>query len=436
MKRQLLIWLSCMPTILFSQHDFGSFRAYSDYAVQHNPDLTRSLLNMAVEQQNYRSAISPLLPSARASINLTDNLVLPTQLIPKSLFGGPTGTYSEVRFGTKYNFAPGFEGSVNLINGANWQNLKIAGAGQSLAAVNYQLNREELLKNLAALYYSHLLARQNLVFAKRNQEIASEIYKSSKDRYDNGLIDELELSRSRNLQLNQEQLTSQSTSILEKTLLDLKLAANIPFAEDLNIKDSIQLQTGNSGMNFIAEERPQYLASATKARIASMTLLREKLRFLPELSAFANYNWQAQNNEFKFFSSSQHWYKSSAIGLRLDVPLFAGASRIFNVARAQLNEKIAKSDMEYARMKVEKEWLEYNIDLRRFSGETRLSSEQLGIAQKNYELAQLKFENGVLAYDALQNVFKELLMAQQQYLDKVTSYTITNCKIQFATSKP
>ena len=426
----LAIALFAIPTS--SQVVFTDFKAFSAFALQHNTDLSRSLLGIAVEQQNYRSAISPLLPYARAGANLTDNLILPTQLVPKSFVGGSATGYYEIKFGTTYTLAPTAEASVNLINAANYQNLKIAGSNQQLAQENYSLSKEELQKNLAALYYGNLLLTQNLQFASENYRVADSLYAVATLKYQQGIIDELEMSRSKSLMLTQEQVKEQSYTLLEKNKLDLKLAAGIPMKDDIQINDQIMVPSDLPTISYDPMLRPAYKVAAYKAYIARQTVTKNKLLFAPELSAFANYGYNAQNNKFDFFNKDQRWYKSSAIGLKLDIPLFAGASKYFNLERSKLNEKIALQDMDFTRAKLDKEYLELKLDVSRYRTESKNTKELLDIANRNYELAILKYQGGVLSYDAVQSVFKELLSAQQNYLDRTANYTISAFKLQLS----
>ena len=67
---------------------FVSLEQFTEYALKNNPSIQQAILNEHVEKQNRNSAISPLLPIAKGSATLSDNLILNTQLLPSEIFGG------------------------------------------------------------------------------------------------------------------------------------------------------------------------------------------------------------------------------------------------------------------------------------------------------------------------------------------------------------
>ena len=185
----------------------------------------------------------------------------------------------------------------------------------------------------------------------------------------------------------------------------------------MEIRDEILVRDADgSALIGNALNRPVVQQSLLKYQLSKMTTDRERLRFVPELTAFGNYGIQGQNNDFKFTADAQKWYKNSAIGLRLDVLIFSGAARYFSVAKAKLNQQVAALELQNTQSKLAKEDSDLLLDFTKAKDDLVTRRLQLKLAERNYSLALVKYKNQALLYDNLVNVNNELLTAQQQLL--------------------
>lgn len=413
-----------------AQQVFVSLEQFTDYALQHNPSLQQAILNEKVEKQNVNSAISPLLPTANAQATMTDNLILNTQIVQFN------GVVQEIRFGTKYAINPSGNVNLNLINATNYQNLFIAKKNQQLAAANTELSIEQIKTSLAQAYYLYLLYQSNYDFAMHNLSNADTLLHITQVRFDNQYIDELDLNRSKSSELQAQSQMDQSRILLDKSLNTLKLLAGMNVTDKLIIQDKLVIQDIPMVDAITANQfaRPELKTSMIRANISNMSILREKLRFAPELSAFANYGVNGFNNNFRFADASQKWYQNSAIGLTLNVPVFAGGTKYFNVQKAKLNQQIAALDLQNTQLKTAKEDQDLILDFVKARSDLKTRQKQLGLTDRNYNLAMIKYKNESLTYDNLVNIQNEMLNAQQQLLQSQADYVTSQYKIKLINS--
>lgn len=415
---------------LQAQQIFVSLDQFTDYALQHNPTLQQAILNEKVEEQNKNSAIAPLLPTATAAATFTDNLILNTQIVA---FNGVT---QEFRFGSKYVLNPYGNLNVNLINASNFQNLTIAKKNQELAAANTALSMEQIKLSIAQAYYLYLLYESNYEFSLRNLNNADTLLYITQVRFDNQYIDELDLNRSKSTRLQAQNQLDQSHVLLDKALNNLKLLAGIKMTDKLEIQDKLVIRDIPLAEAITANiyARPELRASMLRTQIAAMASTREKLRFAPELSGFANYGVTGLNNNFRFTDASQKWYKASAIGLTLNVPVFAGGIKYYSVQKAKLNQQIAALDQQNTKLKTAKEDQDLVLDFVKARNDLKVRQQQLSLSDRNYDLALVKYKNQSLTYDNLVNVQNEMLVAQQQMLQAQADYVTSQYKIKLINS--
>lgn len=435
-NRVLILGMLLWGSDLSAQQIFMSLEQYTDYAIQHNPSIQQALLNEKVEQQNHNAAISPLLPVANAKATINDNLILNTNLLPAEIFGGPAGTFKEVRFGTKYSINPSGDISLNLINAANYKNLSITRQNQSIAGANTQLTIQQVKNSLAQTYYSYLLYQNNYDFAAQNLANADSLLHITQVRYDNQFIDELDLNRSRSARLQAQNQLDQSQVLQEKALNNLKLLAGLSVTDKISIQDKLTVQDIPLAdvINTNPFSRPEIQVSYLKNNVSKMTVAREKLKFIPELSVYGNYGVTGQNNTFKFADASQKWYQNGAIGMSLNVPVFAGGIKYFNVQKARLNQQIADIELKNTQLKTAKEDQDLLLDYTKAKKDLSVRREQLKIAEKNYKLALTKYRNEAINYDNLVNIQNEQTNAQQQLLQAEADYVTVQYKIKLINS--
>ena len=431
----LAIYMTCLMGAM-AQQTFISLDQFTDYAILHNPSIQQAILNEKIEQQNRRAALAPMLPLANAQGTITDNVIIPTTLIPAEAFGGPAGTFRPIKFGTQYGINPSGNVTLNLINAANYQNLSIAKKNQELATASTQLSIEQIKTSIAQAYYQYLLTRSNYDFATRNLANADTLLRITKVRYDNQYIDELDFNRSSSSELQSQNQVDATSILAEKALNSLKLLAGMDVKEKLIIKDELAVQDiplsellASSSVN-----RPEIKAQMLKLNVSEMSILREKLKFSPELAASANYGINGQNNNFKFAESSQKWYQSGSLGLALTVPIFAGGVKYYNVQKAKLNKQVAELDLANTRLKTDKEDRDLALDFLKAKNDLKVRQKQLRYAERNYDLALVKYRNQSLAYDNLVNIQNELLSAQQSLLQAEADYVTSQYKIKLINS--
>ena len=415
---------------------FSNLEEYTKYAISHNINIREAQLNQKIEKQNANAAIVPLLPTAKASATLSDNLILNTQLIPAEIFGGPAGTFKEVRFGTKYAITPTADVSVNLINAANYQSLMIAKKNQAISDWQAKLTTEQIKNNLTQAYYLYLLLKKNGDFAIKNKANADSLFALVDIRYKNQFADEVDLNRAKSFQINTNSQLKESLIAISKAMGDLKLLAGVPMKSEVQITEDLASsnQLDILDINSSIQSRPSVQLKKAQLDLSEMAVKREKLKFMPELAAFANYGYQGFNNDFRFFSSTQRWFGSSAIGVRLDVPIFNGGLRFYNLEKSKLNAQIAKLESRNAAEQQLKQDSELMLDQIKVFDDLRSKSQLLQLADRNYQLALVKYRNQAINYDNLINIQNELLNAQQQQLKSQSDYYSLKTKIQILNS--
>ncbi|MFN8311090.1 MAG: TolC family protein, partial [Chitinophagales bacterium] len=250
-------------------------------------------------------------------------------------------------------------------------------------------------------------------------------------RFNNQFVDELDLNRSKAAQILASNQFRQATLLVEKSLNTLKLLAAIPVSQPLEIRDEIAYSSNAPAFGNI-QNRPSFIKAQLQNEVSELAVTREKLRFVPELSVYGNYGYNAQRNDLHF--KSDQFYRNSTIGVRLDVPIFNGAIRYFNTQKAKLNRQMASLQMQQTQNELAKNDKDLLLDFAKAKEDVTGFRRQLEIAERNYALALVKYRNQAINYDNLVNVNNELLNAQQQLLQGEANYVTVQFQINLTAS--
>jgi outer membrane protein len=148
--------------------------------------------------------------------------------------------------------------------------------------------------------------------------------------------------------------------------------------------------------------------------LQEIELQRRNATRLPTLGAYGRYGAQAFGNEFG--KSFQNWFDYSTIGIKLNVPIFAGLRKVHQINQAEIALENAKQQAE---LNVQ------NLELRNENAKVSLVNayNNLGSITANLDLAEavmqtteLEFNKGVGTLSDFLNAEYALKEAQSNYV--------------------
>lgn len=430
MKYVLIVLLSGLTLSVSSQLTLHSLQEAEAYAMEHNPNLTKSKLQELVARKNYHLTLSALSPRAAVNSGLDYNYALQTQLIPAEIFGGTPGTYQEVRFGTPYNWTISLDATMPLINTTIWQNIN-TGLRQKEVSELQTENAEWLVKEqLSQLYYSNLMARSQQDILSSLAHLQDSLWQNGEKKYAMGFIEQTELNRLKNLKLNAEIQYENARQIYLTTNDQLKIALGLDVEKELQIQDSLPETFSKQPPVAMDPTRyPSFKTYILQERIARMNLNKEYFKLIPEFSVNFRYGQQAYRNEFSFFDPNQNWFEVGFVGLKMEWPVFAGLSRWNTIRREKLNLKIVQNDKEMHLQERKREDRELMNKLESSRRVAVTSMEMYSISRENYELAVIKYGQGFYNIDQVTNLYAEYLQSHRQYLSALYDYLVVELKL-------
>ena len=435
-KTGLLIIIILLSNNLFGQNAFTLENAI-DYALENNRLSKNATSDLEIANAKKWETIATGLPQINAFIDYNNNLKQPVSLVPAEFFGGNTGEFAELSFGTKQTIDGSVTLSQLLFDGSYMIGLASIKLYMDIAEKAKIKTDQEVKKATISAYGNALISQERVKILNKNLKNVKNNLDEINKIYQNGFT-ELE---------NIEQLTISYKSLknsleyaikIEKTTLNLfKLIIGYDIEKEIALLDNLSGLTlksfdlNKSSENFEIEKNIDYQLSLNNKK-SQQTLLRlEQAKALPTLRAFIKGGYDGNNDSFKFFKPNQKWYGYSFVGVSMSVPIFSSLRKSAKTQQAKI--EFEKSVIDYSESKkrilieLENAESEYQYALNSYNN----AIENLKLAEKIERKNQIKFLEGLIsglelrqAQIQLYSIQNELLQSMLEVINKKTALEI------------
>src|SRR4051812_41520437 len=329
----LFITAALLGLTAFSQETF-SLREAINYSLKNHG--SNVIYNNELEKVRLQSkeALSAYLPQVNGTLNYDDNIKRQTTILPGQMFGSPKDI--PVQFGNKYNSGALVQLDQTIYDQALIYGLKAGVPSQKIAELNISKNNEELIYNTASAYAQILILKEQQKLLAANEKQYKELYNITKFRFDKGVAKKVDLDRVtvqlNNIQAQQKQIQTD----IDVAYNSLKNAMGLPLNAALQIEDSLDyskyLQLASDSLNV--QDLIDYQLQSQNIALQEIDVKRKQAAYLPTVGAYARYGGQAFNNDID--KSVSDWHAYSAVGLKVNVPIFSGRRRESQLKQSRL----------------------------------------------------------------------------------------------------
>lgn len=359
------------------------------YALANNETVKKALLDEQSAEFKIKETKGSGLPQLSANGNITSYPALATQLLPGELAGQP-GTMIPVQFGTKYNTTGGLQLQQLLFRKSFFVGLEAANTTRDLYALRTQLSEEQLIYNVSSAYLQLLQTREQFNTIDANFKRLEQLEKILTLQYQNDVATKVQLNRVTVSKTNLENSRQTLTAAFDQQKNALKFFMGVPMDQDLALAATAPVLNtpvlATEEAEAVLAERIDFKLLQTQKNLYKLNVKNIQSGYYPSLSAIANYNYNAQRNEFNFFDTNKPWFKAASIGLQLNVPIFDGLQRKNQIRQAQI--EVAKVDQDIQQLTRNTQ-----MGLRNAQTQMQASLSSIQAQERNVALAQEVYRN-------------------------------------------
>lgn len=439
--RNYSLLITCMLTLnITNAQTVNSFTVQqaAEYAKKNAVQVKNALLDIAIQKQTNRDITSIALPQVGGSASLTDYLIIPTTLLPAQFSGGPAGTYTPVKFGTKWNANTGVSLSQIVFDGQVFIALKARNATVSYMEQIEKLTEDNIIANVHKVYYQLVTGKIQIELLDANISRLEKLKHDVQIMYDNGFTERVDIDKLSVQLANLQTEKLKANNMIANGYSGLKVLMGMPMKDSLVLTDTLDDSKIRDGVleasQFKYMDRKEFQIIELNNKLNGLNVRRYKLSQLPSFNLVGNYALQAQRTKFDFFGKGD-WYSTSYIGLQMHVPIFNGFA---------LKARIQKAKLELQKSKNQTEALKINIDADVENAKnnfiTAIASmdfqkKNMALAEKVYGQTKKKYEIGTGDATAINAAQVDLKTAQTNYITSLYDAIIAKIDFLKATGK-
>ncbi|WP_195715273.1 TolC family protein [Ancylomarina sp. 16SWW S1-10-2] len=413
----------------FSLHEAQS------YALENSYTAKGSDYDLKVAKKKVWEAISTGLPQVSASADYSKNLDITVSLLPAEFFGGVAGEYTPVKFGQTYAGSASIKVDQKIFDGSY-----IVGLGAAKVFVQLSQNTKtkseiEVKDAVAQAYYNVLVARENYKTIEENLTITKKTLFETKAYYENGFREELDVDQVMLMFKRTENQLSNAKRAISNALIMLKFTMGYEIDKEIELKNDLETFitplriSKNDQTNLDLENHIDYKIVDTQLKAQKLIVRNEQAGYLPNLSAFYNYGKNTSTDVSNIYKSNVPWYKSSMIGLSLNVPIFTGFNRRSKIKQEKINYKKMENLKYNTEQSIKKNLSISHNSLVNAKANYENDLKGLEIARRIYDKTLIKFNEGVSTSTDLSNIEEQYLNSHTAYIN--STLNLLNSKIAF-----
>ena len=413
----------------FSQNEtlFFSLEEAIDYAHINNKMALDSQSDVRMAELQKWETTATGLPQINADISYNNWIEQQISLIPAEFFGGMSGDFIEVAFGTQQTVNGTFTLKQKLFDGSYLVALQASKVYLEISKNAKEKTLSELRKVVTNAYGSILLAEENILILDANIEVIEKNVEELQKVYENGLT---EVENIEQLQLTRAGLVSARNynAILKNLAYEMfNLTLGININTPVNLTDRMEdlvmkvLLSPSETSNSSLENNIDFKIALNNMRSNALLFKLEKSKALPTINAFINGGYAGNNNRFNFLDRTQKWFGASLFGVNMSIPMFSSLGRSAATQKAKI--ALEKSERTLANTRQELE-----IKIKRAENELAFAQKDLenkkqaqNLAKRIEEKNQIKFFEGLASSFELSQAQTQLYTAQKQYMEAMLS---------------
>ena len=368
------------------------------YAMNHQPLIQQLQINEEISRRDVGIALSDWLPQIDLSGSFQKYVKQPVSIFPD--LSNPEGPKREITTGVKNTSAIQLNASQEIFNSDVFIAAKTSKYYRLRSSQATRQSKIQLVVQVSKAYYDILLSTAQMDFLQEDFARQEKSMKDARSQYEVGASDKIDYQRA-SISLNNIKAEMYGTrEEIKAKYAYLKELMGYPSDQSLKVSyDSIRMMKDSWIDTFNVVDyhnRIEYQLLVTGLKLQKSNADYYKMGFLPELSAYANYNLVYQNDALVDLYRSD--FPNSSVGLRLSFPIFQGTKRIQQVKRANLQyQEMALDTLNMkSRMTTEYEqsMASYKSNLKAY--EAALENAQ--IASEVYSTVRLQYNQGIKTY--------------------------------------
>ena len=384
---------------------------------------TIKIADMTVEKTGYakKGSYASLYPNVSASG--TYQRTLKKQVMVMDMGGQPM----EIKVGRDNNITTSASASMPLVNAQLWESLKLSGMDVELAVEQARSSKIGLIKQVKQSFYAVLLAQKSYDVVSEVYDNAQKNYEKTEQRFNVGKASEVERLRAQVTMMNAEPNVSSAENTVLLATWQLKAVMGIDLGTDIKVVGDLNDYINEMLSPYVSEDdlssNSTLLQLDIQNRMLESTIKMQKKSYLPTLAASINYNYSAMGDD------KLSWFPSSTAALSLNIPIFDGFQKRFNIKQTKVSKNMLELQREDTERNLRIAIRNYNDQMALCIKNYQAANATVEIAQKSYDISEKMYEVGKATMVELNDAQVALQQAQLTQAQAVYNFMVAKASL-------
>ena len=405
-------------------------------AIKNNENLKNSVIEQNISKSISKEYLSIGLPQLSIDGGLNYNYQVQKSLIDISNFmpGVPEGTEQEVQFGQTYDGRLDFNINQMIFNGSYFVGLAASKELEKLSNKFTQRAVIDIYESVSKAYYTFLITKSRIELVNTNIERLFVLLEESKQLYDNGFIEKLDIDRITVSYNNLQSEKIKTDRLYDLSLFVLKFQIGIPLTQKLNLLGNLNEDILENFVFNLSEfdynKRIEYSILKTNRNLKSYDLKNNRSQYLPQIYANYNYGYNSSTSKYDSFFDSNRWKSFGKIGLQVVVPIFDGFLKRSKINQSKYKIEQIDNQLSFLERSIDLQINQSVVDYSNSKESLEITNKNLDLALSIYNVSEKKYKEGVGSNLEVLNANAGLKQAQTNYYNAVYEVIISKINLE------
>jgi len=309
-------------------------------------------------------------------------------------------------------------------------------ARQLLIAANANQDRQlqQAFVLAAQLYYDTLAAQGSQIAASKVAALAAENLNAASAKYAAGaaaLSDRLQAQTAYS-QASLNEVRSSGALLNAKGLIALSMGlppqTSLELAGSLSRRpDTLFIKSVDDLLEQARQDHPSLIAAKAKLDAAKAAIDESRANGRPTLSFIANTSDVRTNQSMDYNGDSR--MRDNSVGLQLNIPLFEGFERAYQVRGAQAQFEASEAELSDVEQRISLElWVNYQA-LSIETGSLERTADWVNQSNQALQVVQGRYRSGAGNMIELLNASNAYAVAEQQHINTLKNWQMARLKL-------
>jgi len=399
--------------------------------LDNNHDLAAARLEVRRADARVSEAVGTALPRLDLSAGYTRALKKPVFFLPGDFFGEP-GTVKPVQIGSTNSFSGTLSASQILFNSAVFVGVGAAKIYAKGAREIYRSKLVEVVTSSRKAYYGVLVAAEAVSLLRETLKNSEENLRTIRLLVSQGLVSEYDQLRAEVAVANIRPEVINAENSYQLAVNNLKNIMALPYDAPLEVvgtREYIPVPDSliAAAQSLVLVSNPGLSGVKYAAEVSDAIVSAQKSEYLPVLSLFGNYQYQAQKNDMAF--TNHDWIASSLVGLQLSMNIFNGLQTTARVEQAQLDYHRAEEQVAQVTQTLQSSTEAVILQLNRARLRIEAQGKTVEQADRGYRIATSRYASGLGTLLEVNDAQLAQIRAGVNRIQAVYDYTVSTADL-------